>query len=465
MFNGNVTTGCSYDPLTGNAMRSVTDLVVAGGMGAYPLAFSRTANSRAQSFQDFQFGAPGSWQHSYSWSIDDSDLVVGINNRPAAYTVNFPDGRVMIFSASSPDIYFRAAPGIGERLQPLTPSTTHAYLVMPDGGRIEFQAIRMSDPELVNQYWYTYKATAIIDPYGSHTTLIYNTDGSLNTIQEPGGRWIQLVYRALDHFIDYVQASDGRVVQYIYGQASFAPEAPAYIYLGNVVYFGDNSLTASYSYQAPNGPNVNAYPLLSTADDPMYGGPMKQIAYSYATSNGDPLIHVVAGQILSENNATSGAVVSQLYIPYVTWRTEIRGDGPSRVFDFSNGPLLYRHTDFNDQYATLGYDSNSYPSAMTDRNQNTTDITNNALNGNPTQVLSPSRPQTRSARVCSILTAAPVAPIPITATATTPIISTASATSGDIPRFICATRTSVLSKWITRTAGWRRSATTVLIKP
>src|SRR5437762_8815380 len=72
IFNGNVTTGCSYDPLTGNAVRSVTDMVVAGGVGTYPLAFSRAANSRSQTWQDFQFGAAGSWQHSYSWSIDGS---------------------------------------------------------------------------------------------------------------------------------------------------------------------------------------------------------------------------------------------------------------------------------------------------------------------------------------------------------------------------------------------------------
>ena len=36
IFNGNVTTGCSYDPLTGNAKRVVTDLVVPGSVGKYP---------------------------------------------------------------------------------------------------------------------------------------------------------------------------------------------------------------------------------------------------------------------------------------------------------------------------------------------------------------------------------------------------------------------------------------------
>src|SRR6266487_616814 len=45
-FNGQITTGCSYDAYTGNASRSVTDIAVAGGVGEYPLALVRTANSR-----------------------------------------------------------------------------------------------------------------------------------------------------------------------------------------------------------------------------------------------------------------------------------------------------------------------------------------------------------------------------------------------------------------------------------
>jgi len=44
-FNGNITTGCSYDPYTGNATRTITDIVVAGAVGDYGLSFSRTSNS------------------------------------------------------------------------------------------------------------------------------------------------------------------------------------------------------------------------------------------------------------------------------------------------------------------------------------------------------------------------------------------------------------------------------------
>src|ERR1700675_3167042 len=102
-FNGNVTTGCSYDPYTANATRSITDLTVAGGVGAYPLAFTRTANSRTW----IGFGSgivdPSGWQHSYAWSIPDTDAY---GNPEQWGPVSFPDGRAEAFSYSASDIYY-----------------------------------------------------------------------------------------------------------------------------------------------------------------------------------------------------------------------------------------------------------------------------------------------------------------------------------------------------------------------
>src|SRR5207253_781527 len=66
-FNGTVTTGGSYDPYTGNATRTITDIVLAGAVGDYGLSFSRTSNSRSLVSQ---FGAGGGWQHPFTWSID-----------------------------------------------------------------------------------------------------------------------------------------------------------------------------------------------------------------------------------------------------------------------------------------------------------------------------------------------------------------------------------------------------------
>lgn len=395
VFNGNITTGCSYDPLTGNATRSITDLVVTGSVGKYPLAFVRTANSRYLQAGEFGFGPAGSWRHSYAWEIDGSETS---NSNPSfpptVYPVFFPDGRIINFSGSPSDPYFQGPPGVQERFQPINFSTMLAYLILPDGGKIEFKATRVMecDYELHPPctYSYSYQAKAIIDPHGLRTTLTYNGDGvsngdgSLSMVQEPGGRWLQLSYITTpDRVISQVQASDGRVVQYNYGQASFSPGTNLYTYLGNVVYPFEPTLnlspTAYYTYQAPNGPNPNGFPLLSSCDDPMYAGPMKKISYTYATENGDPLVPVVVGQILSENNGNTGQIVSRLYVPFITWRNEIRGDGLSRTFEYPSA-YLWRYTDFKGQYSTLSH-VNGFVSAFKDARNHTTSYTREGPNG------------------------------------------------------------------------------------
>src|SRR5438067_12535377 len=64
-FNGDVTSAGSYDPYTGNASRSVTDMVVAGTSGTEPLAFVRTANSRGPVYSSSGF-AISLWHHNYN---------------------------------------------------------------------------------------------------------------------------------------------------------------------------------------------------------------------------------------------------------------------------------------------------------------------------------------------------------------------------------------------------------------
>src|SRR5690349_1152066 len=69
VYNGNVTDGGSWDPLTGNEMRVVDDIVVPGSVGAYPLKWTRYLNSRLSegswlfSYRDYQLGAipPSGW--------------------------------------------------------------------------------------------------------------------------------------------------------------------------------------------------------------------------------------------------------------------------------------------------------------------------------------------------------------------------------------------------------------------
>lgn len=414
VFNGNITTGCSYDPFTGNATRSITDLAVTGAVGNYPLAFTRTANSRYLQPGEFGFGQAGGWRHSYAWEIDGSETFSTASAKPTVYPVFLPDGRIVNFSGSPSDPYFYGPPGVPARFQPLNADKI-AYLILADGGKVEFKATRIivCDNELLPpcEYSYSYQAQAIIDPHGLRTNLFYNQDGSLREVREPGLRtlvfsyadtsWVNVEGGEPDRVIDHVQASDGRVVQFYYGQASYSPGTALYTYLSSVVYPFEPALNISpaafYTYQAPNGPNPNGYPLLSSCDDPMYAGPMKKISYSYATVNGDPIVPVVVGQILSENNGNTGQIVSRLYVPFVTQRTEVRGDGPAggmapvRQFYYT-GAFLQRFTDFQGHEST-NWHVNGYISAFRDARNHITSYQRYGHNGALTVLTHPDSEQ------------------------------------------------------------------------
>lgn len=415
-FNGNITTGCSYDPYTGNATRAITDIVVAGTVGEYALAFSRVSNSRGGG--SGAFGAGGSWSHSYEWRLISPEQSTNPNFQPSEYPVSFPDGREETFRHSSSDTYFRVAPGVRDRFIALNLTTKLAYLLLPDGGKVRFKGTRHSEtsftpdepidfppPEWESGFYreesdsrpvpigtitwwsYTYQAEAIIDPYGIETNLLYNSDGTLSCIVNvpgsnpndpcgPGSRSIHLYYGTGNEVIDYIQASDGRTVEYNYDQETFGGNT--HTCLRSVVYYPDPSVptppTAYYSYQASNV-LVNGEPLLSTANDPMYSGPMKQILYVYATGQNGDGTAPVNGQIRYEKSI-SGISVSNLQLTVSGGRSEVKGDGGTRYFTFNTGRLA-GWTDFIEpfRFSNQHYDSTTgYIDYITDRNVNTTTI-------------------------------------------------------------------------------------------
>jgi YD repeat-containing protein len=391
MFNGNVTTGCSYDPYTGNVMRSIPDISVAGAVGSYGLALSRTYNSR--NGIGFSYG-PSGWRHSYEWAMDDSPITHTQNAQPSSYSVNFPDGRQEIFTYSGSDIYFRAGAGIRERFQPLNLSNMLAYLILPDGGKVKFQATQQSqyDGELHQwSYWYTYVAQAIIDPYGQTTTFIYDGYGRLFQVTEPAGRYIKFFYTTTTGpIVDHVSDNDARTVQYYY--STIAPGGTNYTALTSIVYFGNpTAWTATYQYCAPNTSPSNGVPLLYTCDDPMYPGPMRRIAYTYkygTNGDGSPAAY---GQIAYERYFDGTNIVpfvSGLTIGTANTRTETRGDSRTRTFTYTSAKLTSA-TDFNAKSASQAYDANGYISSVTDPNGHTTNFTCNALTGALAQIQYP----------------------------------------------------------------------------
>lgn len=138
VFNGNSTTGCSYDPYTANAQRIIPDLTVAGGVGKYPLQWSRIMNSRGPAAG--VFGTGGGWSHSYQWKIScESDNNLGA---PLWYTVSYPDGRVVTFSAGVSTPYLPPL-GVRDRITPFIytgtgTGTGYVYLNLTDGGKVRF---------------------------------------------------------------------------------------------------------------------------------------------------------------------------------------------------------------------------------------------------------------------------------------------------------------------------------------
>jgi len=411
IFNGQAG-GCGYDPYTANATRSITDISVAGAVGEYPLALVRTANSRAPSTTEV-FGWSGGWSHNYNWILEDSPSSTTANFHPNRYTVEFPDGRVESFRAVTWDSDYRVRPGpntpaqstsagVRERFVPLNLNSMFAYLILPDGGKVEFKAVQLTNG---TYYWYKYHATAIIDPYGLRTQLVQESiSGNRKRLQwviEPAGRSLHFLYTGTNSpRIASVTASDGRVVNYYYIYCNGCT-------LDHVVYYNNTIWTARYQYVGANVGGGDMPLLLRTCDDPMYAGPMKRIAYDYkpATPNNPDNTTPVYGQILRERywdgvagHEGSGAVVSTLTVGLPNnnpvYRTETRGDGSTRAFIYNGaGPgYLAWASDFTNRYASQTYDSYKYINSVTDRNGNRTDYTNYALTGNVNVVTYPLTP-------------------------------------------------------------------------
>ena len=163
-FDAMVTTAGSYDPYTGNATRSITDLVMAGGVGSYPLAFTRTLNSRYSAGVGPEFGRAIFWSHSYQWSIEDEATSDNTAAYPPSFTVNYPDGRSVVFGGNPVpgDPYLHGPPGVRERFQ----RGPDCYLHLPDGGKIRFHMNTYREQGQDGLTTFNFDFTGIIDPHG-----------------------------------------------------------------------------------------------------------------------------------------------------------------------------------------------------------------------------------------------------------------------------------------------------------
>lgn len=349
IYNGNVTSGGSYDPYTGNAMRVVDDLAVPGSVSKYPLKWTRTWNSRGA-----EAGWGGSWNFSYGYSMDSYSLIAG-----------FPDGRRI-------NCWDQCPSGIEEQIG------ADGNLTLADGGRVIFGSYTSSAGV-------TYHAPIqLIDPYGQITTYTYELDSSgnptrLSRITEPGGRYLLVTWTGsvgIDSRVLSVQAFDGR--GYMMDSVTYS-----YTTLGNppaqMISRADyaNGTSATYTYEMDGGTPPNNHPRLVTCDDVRHNGPMRQIKYDYGTSH---------THIKSEKNFVTGEALTTRTNPTGNQFTETRGDGKIRNFKYGGGNSgpdkgkLEWYTDFEGHTTNIAYDASPYTSyafisSVTDANGYTTTYT------------------------------------------------------------------------------------------
>lgn len=407
-FNGNVTTAGSYDPLTGNATRSITDIVVPGAVGHYPLAFTRMFNTRpiVPSVTD-PFSKAGGWRHSYQWEIRPVILPYDSECQPLDFNVDviYPDGRVVTFEPDAPgaESFHSFRPGISDFLQINVQlgSSLVTNLLLEDGGVVTFDQKSTSGPCHGNGPTVLtridFACNKITDPYGIATTINRNGDDTIATISDPTGRSLKLFYTTVSGkpAIWQVQEWPGasamsRQVEYSYSNGE----------LSDVTYFGDGSLTAHYTYQNSNAGGTNPR-LIQTCNDSMYAGPMSKIRYTFASA-------WPHGFLLSENYYDgdpahlNGPAVSTLAVLDANNRTETRGDSQSRTFTYSGG-YLQSWTDFKieperahmSQARTTASDPAGplgFVKSVTDGRNNTTDLQRESSLGLVTAITYPLTP-------------------------------------------------------------------------
>lgn len=412
-YNGSITTAGYMDPFSGNAKRVIDDIVVPGSLGAYPLKWSRALNTRG-AFEADIFGQSGAWTHPYCWGVSIWAPPPPRIEPQAEGGIRYPDGRTVDLYNAGGGYYRpmrRALDQVREEVQKTGGGDYGAGyydLLLADGGKVKFRPV--NGIGLV--------PLEIVDPYGLRTTLTWVASppgqrGKLVRVTEPGGRYLQINYTPRTwtdnwgfvhtyHLIDNVEAYDRtsgtRIerVRYTYTErqiGSMYGQVTVYD-LSRADY--DDGTQASYTYQPSNvTENVNAVPwrLVSTCDDMRYNGPMRQIKYEYVT--GGVAGGASWGQIKAEKNMATGDILSEITYPEAGHpentpgyyrRTETRGDGQTRVFQYGDSlgnPIpptpfgeLTRYTDFQGQSTNISF---SFPNgvirkSVTDARGNTTHI-------------------------------------------------------------------------------------------
>jgi RHS repeat-associated protein len=330
------------------------------------------------------FGQGGGWRHSYNWEVFTS----GTGTQPTAYTVNYPDGKVIRFSAPNPNsanAIYSAARGLGDQFQSVTGSGGYCYLLMSDGGKVCFR----QDSDGAGGF--NVIPVKLIDPYGLETQFTVDSATLLlSQVKDSSGRWLKIYYD--NYRVSFVEAgADG---------LSAATQNVSYDYVD----FGEFKVLAAarysdgtrgtYTYQSTNvAGSPHGHPLIRTCSDVRYAGPMKYIWYDFVPNG-------FFGQLQAERYwigaldgygqpVPPGAAVVSFNL---ATHTETRGDGPWRQFAYGATTsantyfpyLLATYTDFKASPRSttyLGYDANVHVNSVKDFNGHVTTFERVPLTG------------------------------------------------------------------------------------
>jgi RHS repeat-associated protein len=408
-YHGVITTGGSIDPQTGNAKRVINDMTIAGSVGAYPLNWTRTLNTRGDvpgTSWWGGFGTDGSWSHSYDWKFQ------ALGGENATYIVNYPDGRKVSYNGGY------GAAGY-EPLDRIVAGTVlgDVDLLLRDGGKVHFRRTAWYNEDFpLTGTLYAYFAHEIEDPYGNITTLTYDFYGRLETVTEPAGRNLYVRYQryhywpnpnTFSHFdiITSVDAFDRpgatvptQTVIYDY-DLSILPDR-GYARLRHANY--SDGTHATYTYRLPNV-GAGAW-LVETCDDVRYAGPMKKIRYDYLPFSGTHP-DVGPGQVKAEKTIDGTQTLTEIVYPpdegltREPWaqRKEKRPNQTSRLFQYGYygdmQGLPWSYTDFQGyptSYAQHQDDgSAAYTETFTDARFNSTTTDHEGVIGAITKLTHP----------------------------------------------------------------------------
>jgi RHS repeat-associated protein len=416
-----IETGGGYDAHSGNASRSVTDLRVPGALGIYGLDFTRHWNSippdedQAQAVWPTDFGDSG-WGHSWGWSAMESEDILGGGDQGeeiwvTTIAITFPDGHANMYKISRSAVYhgqpwwnlhpgpwfgapYYAAEGaqnwplpgesVRDWLEGMAEDGHEFWLYLADGGAVHFEGF---EPDYGGTPWahWNYRATEVFDPHGFKTELLYENQ-RLKEVRQEGGRSLILTWGSFLNntrtLITKVETRGSTEVQGVsYKYTRFPDANGSLLTLAKATYLNDpapgQGTAAVYTY---SGIPPSGFPILTTADDPRFAGPMTKIAYAYR--GGECLMGqhpyfpayfnalfdfflAKPESIAVEYNAETGVAVSRFVIScFNGTRSETNGFDAWRFFYFgrsaSNGvaPTPYhikgyqlaKVTDFTKQY-------------------------------------------------------------------------------------------------------------------